>query len=59
MRDIDLLYRIRDIFGGSIFINKNMALLSIQSKKDIEKVISHFNTYVLKTKKKLILNYLS
>jgi hypothetical protein len=52
VRDIDLLYRIRDIFGGSISINKNMALLSIQSKKYIEKVIFHFNTYVLKTKKK-------
>ena len=52
VRDLDLLYRIRNIFGGSISIDKNMALLSVQSKEDLEKVISHFNKYVLKTKKK-------
>lgn len=52
VRDIYLLYRIRNMFGGSISIDKNMALLSVQSKEDLEKVISHFNKYVLKTKKK-------
>lgn len=54
MRDLDLLSCIKDYFGGVgvISIEKNAAKLSISKLSDIiDKVIPHFETYPLLTKK--------
>ena len=54
LRDLDLLSCIKDYFGGAgvISLEKNAAKLSISKLSDIiEKVIPHFETYPLLTKK--------
>ena len=49
---IFLLKMIRDYFGvGSISINKNSIIYSIDSVKDMDVVISHFDNYPLITQK--------
>lgn len=54
IRDLDILYRVKEYFGGAgiISIEKNLAKLNISKLSDIlEKVIPHFLAYPLLTKK--------
>lgn len=53
MRDLDILYRIKDYFGGAgtIGFEKNFAKLNIFKLNELEKVIPHFESYPLLTKK--------
>ena len=54
IRDLDILYRIKEYFGdaGIISFEKNLAKLNISKLSDIlDKVIPHFLTYPLLTKK--------
>jgi hypothetical protein len=53
-RDLDVLYRIKEYFGGvaTISFEKNFAKFTIIKVSElIEKVIPHFETYPLLTKK--------
>jgi len=53
VRDLDILYRIKDYFGGAgtIGFEKNFAKLNIFKLNELEKVIPHFESYPLLTKK--------
>lgn len=52
VKDIDVLYRIQKYFGvGNVTLHKDTAIYQVIAMKDLLKIIEHFNTYPLKTKK--------